>query len=391
VTTVVDMPYDAGGMIATRAALQAKIVDVGREAVIDVALWATVAPVGDPDEVAELVDAGACAFKVSTFETDPRRFPRLPDDRLLDAFAAIASTGSLVGVHCENEEIVRARTARLRAAGRTDPAAHAEARPPVAEAEAISRCLELAHATGVRLHLVHVTHGRGVALARRARAQGVDVSAETCPHYLLLDAAELQRRGGEAKINPPLRAPEEVEALWRALADGDLDLVSSDHVGWPPERKHGPDIFALASGAPGLELMLPLLHGAVCARGMGVELLVRALCEAPARRFGLWPRKGSLLPGADGDLVVLEPDERWVIDPARLVTEAGWSPYAGRAVRGRVARVFSRGEEVYAAGAVRATPGRGAFVAPQVAERRFTRAMCEPPDVRRARRVSGRA
>jgi allantoinase len=364
VTTVIDMPYDHDRMVAAPDAFAAKAEQVEREAVVDVGLWATVPPSGPLDHVEALVEAGACAFKMSTFDTDPRRFPRVPDDQLLAAFRAIGRAGGLAGVHSENDEIVRAGIARLRAAGRGDAPAHAESRPPVAETEAIARCLELARAAGVRLHLCHVTIERGVELARRARADGVDVSVETCPHYLLLDEAELARRGGEAKINPPLRARAEVEALWRLLAAGEIDLVSSDHVGWPARRKHGDDVFGLAAGAPGVELILPLVHDAIRERGLSLALLTRVLCEAPARRFGLWPRKGALAPGADADIVVFDPEASWVVDPAALVTPAGWSPYSGRPLRGRVERVIARGEEVFDGERVRGAPGRGTHVAP---------------------------
>ena len=364
VTTVVDMPYDAHGMVADPDAFAAKAAAVSREAHVDVALWATLPPQGPLDAVEPLLDAGAVGFKLSTFDTHPVRFPRVPDDQLAAAFARIGAAGGLAALHSENDELVRARIAALREAGRADPAAHAESRPPAAETAAIAACLELAHGTGVRLHLCHVTIDRGVELAVRARADGVDVSAETCIHYLLLDERELDRRGGEAKINPPLRPRAEVEALWRRLAAGDLTLVSSDHVGWPAERKRGADIFALSSGAPGVELILPLLFSALAEHGLpAASSLAWLLGEAPARRLGLWPHKGSLLPGADADLVVLEPGD-WVVDPGRLVTPAGWSPYAGRAVHGRVRRVLARGTTVFADGAVVSAPGRGELAVP---------------------------
>jgi allantoinase len=263
------------------------------------------------------------------------------------AFAEIAAAGGLAGVHAENDEIVRAGIEAEREHG-DDPLAHARSRPPVAEHEAIARCLEFARATRVRLHICHVSTERGVELVRAARRDGVDVSAETCPHYLLLDESELARRGGPAKINPPLRA--------RSLPADGLDLISSDHVGWPIERKHGPDIFALSAGAPGVELIVPLVHDA-----LGAEALVRLVSEAPARRFGLWPRKGSLEPGADADVLVLDPEFAWEIDPATLVTPAGWSPYSGRRVRGKVLATFVRGIQVWDGTRVLGEPGTGRF------------------------------
>ncbi len=355
VTTIVDMPYDAAGPIDHLEAFGTKIADVQREAHVDVALWATVPPRGPIEDVEALVAAGAAAFKLSTFETHPQRFPRIPDGQLLAAFAHIAAAGGLAGVHAENDEIVRAGIDAERAAtGGTDPLAHARSRPPVAEHEAIARVLELARATGVRLHICHVSTPRGVELVGAARREGVDVSAETCPHYLLLDETELVKRGGEAKINPPLRSA--------PLPAVGLDLISSDHVGWPPERKHGPDIFALASGAPGVELIVPLIHDA-----LGPAELARLVSEAPARRFGLWPRKGNLMPGADADLLVLDPELEWEVDPARLITPAGWSPYAGRRLRGRVIAAFSRGVPVWDGRRVTSVPGHGRFVAANTA------------------------
>ena len=356
VTTIVDMPYDATGPIETPEAFAAKVADVEREAHIDVALWATVPPRGPIEHVDALVEAGAAAFKLSTFETHPQRFPRIPDGQLLAAFAQIAACGGMAGVHAENDEIVRAGIEAERAAGNSaDPLAHARSRPPVAEHEAIARCLELARTTGVRLHVCHVSTERGMELVRAARAEGVDVSAETCPHYLLLDQAELAARGGEAKINPPLRE--------RSLPVDGVDLISSDHVGWPAERKRGNDIFALASGAPGVELIVPLIFDA-----LGAQALARLVSEAPARRFGLWPRKGSLLPGADADLVVIDPAREWVVDPATLITPAGWSPYAGRRLRGRVVAAFCRGVQVWDGRRVSAPAGHGRYVAAHARE-----------------------
>src|SRR6202521_2718838 len=203
VTTLVDMPYDDPTPITTVAAFLEKVAAVGREAITDVALWATIAKTGGLDEIEELVSAGACGFKVSTFETHPVRFPRIPDGELYLAMQRIKAAGSLIAFHAENDDLVRRLSARLEAGGRSDASAHAAARPPVAETEAVGRALELALATGVRVHIVHATVERAFTLVQRARGDGVDASAETCLHYLLLDEDELVRQGARAKINPP--------------------------------------------------------------------------------------------------------------------------------------------------------------------------------------------
>src|ERR1700674_1820861 len=333
VTTLVDMPYDDPTPITNVAAFLDKVAAVDREAITDVALWATIAKTGGLDEIEELVSAGACGFKVSTFETHPVRFPRIPDGELYLAMQRIKAAGSLIAFHAENDDLVRRLSARLEAGGRSDASAHAAARPPVAETEAVGRALELALATGVRVHIVHATVERAFTLVKRARADGVDATAETCLHYLLMDEDELVRQGARAKINPPLRSRTEVERLWQLLCGGEVAYVTTDHVGWTRERKETRSIFEAKSGVPALELFLPLLfHEAVIRRRLSVGRVTQLLCENPARRLRLWPKKGSLTIGADADIVIFDPERRWRVDEASLVTPAGWSPYHRRDV-----------------------------------------------------------
>src|SRR6202158_3137501 len=179
VTTLVDMPYDDPTPITNVAAFLDKVAAVDREAITDVALWATIAKTGGLDEIEELVSAGACGFKVSTFETHPVRFPSIPDGELYLAMQRIEAAGSLISFHAENDDIVRRLSARLESSGRSEPSAHAAARPPIAETEAVGRALELALATGVRVHIVHATVERAFKLVQRARGDGVDATAET--------------------------------------------------------------------------------------------------------------------------------------------------------------------------------------------------------------------
>jgi allantoinase len=368
VTTIVDMPYDDPTPVNNVGAFLAKTAAIEQEAITDVALWATIAKTGGLDEIEELVSAGACGFKVSTFETHPTRFPSIPDGELYLAMQRIRAAGSLIAFHAENDDLVRRLSERLRAEGRLDASAHTDARPPVAETEAVGRALELGLATGARVHIVHATVRRAFQLVRRAREDGVDATAETCLHYLLLDETELARQGARAKINPPLRSRAEVDGLWRLVLDGQVEYVTTDHVGWTRDRKETASVFDAKSGAPGLELFLPLMFDeGVHKRGLTVERLTQLLSEHPARRMGLWPQKGGLAVGADADVVVFDPEARWRIDEATLHTPAGWSPYHGREVVGRVESVLVRGKPVFAQGRVVGEPGHGRWVRPQTA------------------------
>src|SRR2546425_8357273 len=330
VTTVVDMPYDDPTPITNVQAFLAKTAAVDREAITDVALWATIAKTGGLEEIEELVSAGACGFKVSTFETHPVRFPRIPDGELYLAMLRIQAAGSLIAFHAENDDIVTRLVARLEAEGRTDAGAHAAARPPVAETEAAGRALELALATGVRVHIVHATVERTFKLVARAREDGVDASAETCLHYLLMDEQELLRQGARAKINPPLRTSGDVERLWRLLEARQIAYVTTDHVGWTRDRKTTQSIFDAKSGVPALEVFLPLFFdAAVGPPAFPGGRVAAPLRQHPARRRGLWPPKGGIVVGADADLVLFDPQRHWRIDESRLLKPAGSSPYHG--------------------------------------------------------------
>jgi allantoinase len=365
VTTIVDMPYDDPTPVNNVGAFLAKTAAIEKEAITDVALWATIAKTGGLDEIEELVSAGTCGFKVSTYETHPTRFPSIPDGELYLAMQRIGAAGSLIAFHAENDDLVRRLGERLRSEGRVDASAHADARPPVAETEAVGRALELGLATGARVHIVHATVQRAFQLVQRAREDGVDATAETCLHYLLLDETELVRQGARAKINPPLRSRAEVDGLWRLVLGGQVEYVTTDHVGWTRDRKETASIFDAKSGAPGLELFLPLMfHEGVHKRGLTVERLTRLLSEHPARRMGLWPQKCGLALGADADIVVFDPEASWRIDEGTLHTPAGWSPYHGREVVGRVDSVLVRGKPVFAQGRVVGEPGHGRWVRP---------------------------
>jgi allantoinase len=365
VTTIADMPYDMPAAVPDLETFTKKIADVNAQAVADVALYGTIRKEGGLDEIERMAAAGACAFKVATYEADPIRFPRIPDGELLAAFHRIAATGLPVAVHCENQDIADRGVAQERAAGRTDPLAHGRSRPPVSETEAVGRVLELAYGTAVHVHIVHASVPRSFDLVDRYRREGVRVTAETCVQYLVLEESSVERLGALGKINPPLRSRDHVDGLWRYLAAGWIDQVTSDHAPWLLARKRDPDMFRNASGAPGVETLLPLLyHYGVASGRISILALAALLAERPARNFGLFPRKGWLAPGADADLTVLDPDAVWTIRGKDLHSAVGWTPFEGLELRGRVMHTFVRGRAAYESGTIVARPGDGQFVSP---------------------------
>ena len=364
VTTIVDMPVDVPAGIADLDALARKIALAEQESFVDVALLGSVKneTLGN---IPLLKKGGVCGFKLSLFDTDPHRFPRVSDGHLLDAFGAIAKTGLTAGVHAENDEIIKYLIDLYCRQGKTFPRAHCETRPPVSETESVLKALEFAWATGVRLHLYHVSLSRSVDLADYYRSQGVSVSAETCPHYLVFCEEDMDRLGGRLRINPPVRKRTERELLWQKIRAGRIECVSSDHAPWPADRKESPSIFENASGCPGVETLLPLVYSEGVTTGrISLATLTRVIAENPARLFGLYPRKGSLLPGSDADLVIFDPRARWTIRAGALHSRAGWTPYEGMEVTGKVETTMVRGEVVYDKGEFPAGKGKGRFVRP---------------------------
>src|SRR5260370_34024437 len=294
VTTIVDMPYDDNNLIATAERFRTKVKEAGAQARVDFALYATV----DPDEgaarVDELVDAGAAAFKFSTFGTHPKRFPRIPPHILYACFQAVGKFGLIAGIHNENDEMVRAFMADVEASGITDYTAHGLSRPPISEAVATAEVFELGAGAGCPVHIVHCSIGRGYELGAAYRAQGHGATIEACVHYLTLDEEnDVRRLGGKAKINPPLRPRQEVETLWHHLAAGNVTIVSTDHVSWSDDRKTDPNMLKNASGIPGLEALYALLLNRLDQRQRAWTHAAPLLAHNPAALFRITHAKGA--------------------------------------------------------------------------------------------------
>lgn len=340
----------------------------GADSAIDYGLSLAISGHAD-DPLAELpatIDAGVAtskAFMVFDF--------RLPDDRLFEAMRVMAGRGGMLQVHCEDPVLLDAAVADALRRGDMAPRYHATTRPPFVEAVATARALAFARQADAPVHVVHLSSAAALDEVRRARAAGVRVTAETCPHYLVLTDAEYDEpdpvRCACYLISPPLRSAADRDALWRGLGDGSLDLVATDHV---PDRMavekgdaaRGVPFNQISNGAPGIETLLTILYSEGVARGrITVERMVDLIATTPARRFGM-ASKGAVEVGRDADLVLFDPAARRTIAAAGLHHTSDYTPYEGMAVTGSVRSVLVRGRPVVRDGVFVGRRGFGTFI-----------------------------
>jgi allantoinase len=362
VTSAIDMPLNSSPPVLDGATFDLKAAAVERFARMDLALWGGLVP-GDVDRLDELASRGVVGFKAFMSHGGLDDFPPADDLTLYEGMTRAAALGLPVAVHAESDAITAGLAARARAAGRTGVRDYLASRPIVAETEAIARAVHLAAETGCALHVVHVSTGAGVALVADGRARGVDVTCEVCLHHLVLDEEDMVRLGAVAKCAPPLRPRAECEALWTAVAGGDVAMLSSDHSPSPPELKEGDDMFAAWGGIAGAQSSLELLLSEGVRAG---RLELRAAAElfagAAGRRFGL-RGKGVPEPGADADLVLVDLESTRVLAATELRQRHPVSPFVGRELRARVVRTIVRGATVARDGEVVGEP-RGRLLRP---------------------------
>lgn len=342
-----------------------------RGAVIDYAFHMILADPNErilKEELPPLVEAGHSSIKVfMTYEKT-----RINDEQLLDVLMAARENHALLCVHAENDGMISWMGKRLIAKGYTAPKYHAIYHPRHSEAEAFHRLIACAELVDQPVIIYHVSTAEGAKVIREARGRGAKIFAETCTQYLLLTKDDLDKPGLEGAkwiCSPPLRTKADQEALWQALALGDLQFVSSDHAPYAFDEsgklRHGPApaFKFIANGMPGLELRLPLLFDAmVSKKRFGVEKFVAWTATEPAKMYGLHPRKGSLAVGADADVAVWDPKRRTIISDDGVHDRTGYTPYAGRQIEGWPVIVVRRGEIVVENGQLLANPGSGVFL-----------------------------
>ena len=359
VTTVCDMPLNCHPPTLDARALVLKRSFVADHALVDYAMWGGVVP-ESLDHAAELQEGGVIGVKAFLCDSGLPDYPSLDEFSLLDAMQRCAERGLLLALHAEDAAETRRLGEQARAAGRQTALDWARSRPPSSEIEAVRGALATAQDTDVRLHFVHISTAAAANLVAEARARGQDVSVETCPHYLLLDERDLERLGPFGKCAPPLRSREQVEHLWQAVLDGAIDWIASDHSPCPPDMKRTDDIWTAWGGLAGVQTLLPaLLSEGVHARGLSLPRLASLTAGAPARRLGLYPKKGVLDPGSDADLTLVDLEQVWTLESSDLLTRWPINPFVGRTFQGRVVATLVRGTPVWRQGEVCVQPGFG--------------------------------
>jgi dihydropyrimidinase len=298
---------------------------------------------------------------------------KIDDEPLLDILVTAREGGAMLCAHAENHGIISWMVKRLLSRGYTDPKYHAISHARFSEAEAFNRLIGMAALVDQPIMIFHVSTAEGAKVIRDARGQGLKVFAETCPQYLFLTAADLDKPGIEGAkwmCSPPPRRPADQEALWQALSLGDLQTVSSDHAPYRFDETgklragSNPNFKQIANGMPGLELRLPLLFDAMVSKGrLGLNKFVELTATAPAKIYNLHPKKGSIAVGADADVAIWDPDRRVTISDEIMHDLAGYTPFAGRNVQGWPTTVLSRGRVIVDGGKLSAKPGSAKFLA----------------------------
>jgi allantoinase len=363
-TLFFDMPLNSSPPTLDGPGFDLKLRAAQATSLTDFALWGGLVP-HNLARLEELRDRGVIGLKAFMSASGIDDFPNIDDRTLREGMKRAAALKLPVAVHAESDAITRQLAEERLAQGRTTARDYLDSRPIAAELDAIRRALELAGETGCALHIVHVSSGEGVALIAKACREGVDVTCETCPHYLTLSDDDMLRLGPPAKCAPPLRSAPVREQLWEMMKSAAVDSIGSDHSPSPPEMKTNANFFKSWGGIAGIQHTLPLLltEGHV-KRGLKLADIARRLSTAVAARFRLPEGKGGICLGADADFVLVDLSQEFEIRKEDLLDRHRLSPYVGRRVRGKAVRTVLRGTTIFLDGKIVSKP-IGRLVKPQ--------------------------
>jgi allantoinase len=374
VTTFFEMPISKPGC-ATPEIFRNRRVLAEEQSVVDFALFGAPGTLNRED-VLGMAAEGAIAFKIFMHRAPLGRDDEFigicltEDHELYQALALVKETGRRLVAHCESDSLLEWGLERMQAEGRTDLRAHLDSRPPVVEAVAVARLLTMAEDLKAPVHVAHVTCAQALNVIRYFKRAGVDVTAETCPHYLFFDENDYIRLGPYAKINPPIRSAADQAALWQGIAEGLFSAVTTDHATYlVAEKERGWEgIWQAPAGAPGVQALLPMLMTAALRhKRLSVEQVVRLVSSEPARLFNIDHRKGSLRPGADADICLYDPRPAAILQYEQMLSQARDVDklYLNIELQGQVVSTLVRGRTIFQEGEILVPAGSGQFIAPQ--------------------------
>jgi len=356
-TCVFEMPLNAFPPTLDAESFRAKRAAAEASSVLDFALWGGITPL-NLDKLSELAECGVIGFKAFMCSSGTPDFERSDLTTLRAGMRQAAQLGLPVAVHAEDEPMIARLVAEAKAAGKVGARDYLASRPIAAEVEGIRNACDIAGETGCRLHIVHVSCGEGIDAIREARHRGVDVTAETCPHYLAFNEDDVVAIGAPAKCAPPIRAENVRADMVARVKRGQIDTLGTDHSPCPPVMKESDDFFLIWGGIMGAQQFV----GPLFAAGLDAATIASLTGPNVARRFGLEGRKGSIAVGHDADLLLLDPKKEHVVTCGELLTRHRLSPYAGRTFPVSVHSVWVRGRPAWSAEAGRG-PSRGRLVA----------------------------
>ncbi len=371
ITTILEMPMGIKGKSVIEA-FDMQLNAMKDRSLVDFGLIGS-AGYNNIDSIDELVSKGAIAFK--TFMLDaPEEMYELKDlsakndSFLLKIFSKIAEIGSVSCIHAENDSIISDEINRLTSMGKCNFQAHTDSRPAIAEDEACLRAMTLANHAKAKLNLVHMSSKNAFAFIKLAKQRGWNVTCEVTPHHLFLTSDDTAELGSWAKSDPPIRSKDHMEAAWIALNEGTIDMVASDHSPYSVDEKDIRNkengIFGVGSGTPGLETMIPLLLDAVNKRRLSLKRYVEVTSSNPAKRFGLYPKKGTISLNADADLKVVDMKREYTLKNENMFTKQKITIFDGWKLQGKIEKTIIRGKIVYEEGDFLTRSGSGIFITP---------------------------
>lgn len=349
VTTYFDMPLNSTPPTINKENLALKRACSEEKSIVNFRFWGGLVP-ENIENIKELYENGVIGFKAFMSPSGIADFNHVDDITIFKGMSEIASVGSLLAVHAESTVICEQLAQEKQSKNQTSAKDFVESRPIISEIEAVRRIISYAEVTGCKLHVVHVSSRKVVDVINEAKQRGVDITVETCPHYLSLTIKDLEEKGGVAKCCPPLRDEKEVEELWSAVANGEIDVIASDHSPAPASMKEitNGDFFRAWGGISGAQSTLNImLTEGYYKRNLPLQKIVELTSTNPAKLFGLYPHKGIIAVDSDADLVIVNLKECFELKKEDLFYRHQQSPYEGRTFKGKVTTTIVNGNVVF--------------------------------------------